>query len=232
MSCYNLAFYTYFYGTDSNEAFKIPELPSLKYKCYYYTNNIIIIELLKATEWIAIYDEKLMTDDLVQSSMVGKHLKVMSHEYSELKDYDYLCFLDSKLDHVNEEFVEKFIHKYFIEDNYALLLRKHWFINDNVWNEYNESMYAERYRSESKKYKNYIKNQVNAGLSTSTHKYCATGFMIKNQKHEKLIEINTTWFKHIQECGIQCQISFHFVKQLFDEFIYPFTEYPFHSNDE
>lgn len=77
MSCYNLAFYTYFYGTDSNEAFKIPELSSLKYKCYYYTNNIIIIELLKATEWIAIYDEKLMTDDLVQSSMVGKHLKVM-----------------------------------------------------------------------------------------------------------------------------------------------------------
>ena len=64
--------------------------------------------------------------------MDGKHIKTMSHEYSELKNYDYLCFLDSKLGNVNEQFVENFIHKYFIEQNYALLLRKHWFINDNV----------------------------------------------------------------------------------------------------
>ena len=44
---------------------------------------------------------------------------------------------------------------------------------------------------------------------------------------EKMIEINTMWYKHIQECGIQCQISFHFIKQLFDEYIHPFTEIPF-----
>jgi len=44
---------------------------------------------------------------------------------------------------------------------------------------------------------------------------------------KKMIEINTEWFKHIQECGIQCQISLFFIKQLFDDFIYPFTENPF-----
>jgi len=227
MSCYNLAFYTYFYGSNDNVAFKIPNLPSLKYKCYYYTNNITMIELLKTTKWIAIYVEKPTTDDLIESCMLGKHIKVMSHEYSEIKDYDYLCFLDSKLDHVNEEFVESFIHKYFIKDNYALLLRKHWFINDNVWNEYNLSMTHKKYELESEKYRNYISNQVNAGLSTNTNQHCATGFMIKNMKHEKMIEINTMWYKHIQECGIQCQISFHFIKQLFDEYIHPFTEIPF-----
>ena len=227
MICYNLAFYTYFYGSNNNPAFRMPELPSLKYKCYYYTNNNTLIELLKGTNWIGIYDEKSTTDDLIQSCMVGKHIKTMSHEYSELKDYDYLCFLDSKLCKVNEQFVENFIHKYFIKDNYALLLRKHWFINDNVWNEYNESMYQERYQLESEKYKNYITNQVNAGLSVLTNQHCACGFLIKNMKHEKMIEINTTWFKHIQECGIQDQISFFFVKQLFHDFIYPFTEIPF-----
>jgi hypothetical protein len=103
MNCYNLAFYTYFYGSNNNEAFKIPKLPSLKYKCYFYTNNNTMIELLKSTNWIGIYDEKPIIDDLIQSCMIGKHIKVMSHEYSELKDYDYLCFLDSKLNQVNEQ---------------------------------------------------------------------------------------------------------------------------------
>ena len=51
---YNLAFYTYFYGTNNNVAFKIPDIPSLKYKCYYYTNNETIFLNIKNTKWIGI----------------------------------------------------------------------------------------------------------------------------------------------------------------------------------
>ena len=36
METLNLVFYTYFIGSDDNPAFKIPVIPSLKYKCYYY----------------------------------------------------------------------------------------------------------------------------------------------------------------------------------------------------
>jgi hypothetical protein len=227
MKDFNLAFYTYFYGSNNNPAFKIPELPSLKYKCYYYTNNKSIIEKLKNTQWIGIYDDKQTVDDLIESCMVGKHIKTMPHEYEELKYYDYLCFLDSKLEKVNEIFVENFITKYFIEQNYALLLRKHWFVNDNVWNEYNLSMFQKRYKIESEKYKKYINTQIKKGLSQYTKQHCACGFLIRNMKHEKMIELNTTWYKHIQECGIQDQISFFFVKQLFNDYIHPFTEIPF-----
>lgn len=227
MEFFNLAFYTYFYGSNNNPAFKIPELPSLKYKCYYYTNNKSIIEKLKNTQWIGIYDDKQTVDDLIESCMVGKHIKTMPHEYEELKYYDYLCFLDSKLDKVNEIFVENFITKYFIKQNYALLLRKHWFVNNNVWNEYNLSMFQKRYKIESNKYKNYINIQVKKGLSPKTEQHCACGFLIRNMKHEKIIELNTTWYKHIQECGIQDQISFFFIKQLFNDYIHPFTEIPF-----
>jgi hypothetical protein len=46
-------------------------------------------------------------------------------------------------------------------------------------------------------------------------------------KHVKMVEINTTWYEHINECGIQDQISFFFVKQLFNDNIYPFVENPF-----
>jgi hypothetical protein len=99
--------------------------------------------------------------------------------------------------------------------------------NNDVWNEFNESMLQKRYQIESEKYKNYINNQVKNGLSVITPLHCACGFMIRNMKHEKTIDINTTWYKHIQECGIQDQISFFFIKQFFTEYILPFTEIPF-----
>lgn len=224
---YNLAFYTYFYGTNNNAAFKIPDIPSLKYKCYYYTNNETILLNIKNTKWIGIYDNKQTTDDLIESCMVGKHIKTMPQEYTELKDYDYLCFLDSKLEKVDELLVENNIYKYFIQENYALLLREHWFIHNNVWNEYNESMKQYRYRIQNEQYQTYIRNQVNSGLSETVEKHCACGFLIRNMKHEKIIEINNNWYQHILMCGIQDQISFFFVKQLFTDFIYPFTEIPF-----
>jgi len=224
----DLAFYTYFYGSDNNTSFKIPEIPSLKYNCYYYTNNTNIFEKLKDTSWIGIYHDVPTNDDLIESCMVGKHIKTSPHKYKELKNYTYLCFLDSKLEKVNETFVENFITKYFINENYALLLRKHWFINNNIWDEYNISMKQERYRLESDKYRKYIRNQVKLGLREITRHHCACGFLIRNMKHEKINEINDTWYKHIQECGIQDQISFFFVKQLFiRSCIHSFSESPF-----
>jgi hypothetical protein len=227
MSNLNLAFYTYFYGSNNNVAFKIPEIPSLTYLCYYYTNNVTIFELTKQTRWIGIYDDKPTNDDLIESCMVGKHVKTMPHEYTELKDYDYLCYLDSKLEKVNEKFVENFINRYFIEQNYALLLIHHWLISGNVWEELQVSMLQKRYVLEYDKYKKYIEYQIDNGLSETTPTPCACGFLIRNMKHEKINEINTMWYNHIQECGIQDQISFFFVKQLFDGYIYPFTEIPF-----
>jgi len=227
MSNYNLAFYTYFYGSNNNAAFKIPTLPSLKYKCYFYTNNSSMIKQLENTNWIGIFHDCPTNDDLIESCMVGKHIKIMPQEYNELKEYDYLCYLDSKLDNINEHFVEYFINKYFILQNYALLLRQHWFINNYVIDEYTESMKQYRYRLQDTKIKNYISNQAKRGLSLVTPNHCACCFLIRNMKHEKMIELNTEWFNHVQECGIQDQISFFFVKQLFNDYIYPFTELPF-----
>ena len=46
---YNLAFYTYFIGTDSNPAFMIPLLPSETYPCYFFTNNHRLLNKIKKT---------------------------------------------------------------------------------------------------------------------------------------------------------------------------------------
>jgi hypothetical protein len=232
MSQLNLAFYTYFYGSNNNQSFKIPELPSLKYNCYYYTNNKTMYYMLNYTHWIGIYDDKPSNDDLIEGCMIGKHVKTMPQEYAELKDYDYLCYLDSKLEKVDEKFVEDFIDRFFIQQNYALLIRHHWFISGKVNDELRVSMLQPRYKMEEEKYIQYINNQINNGLSDTTPTHCACGFLIRNMKHPIINEINTTWYNHIQECGIQDQISFFFVKQLFNDYIYPFKEIPFVKNED
>jgi hypothetical protein len=223
----NLAFYTYFIGSDDNPAFIIPFIPSLKYKCYYYTNNKTIFERLKTTDWISIFIDIITTDDMYESNMIGKHIKTMPQEYEELKTYDYLCYLDSKLPALNEKFIENYIHKYFIDDNYALLLRQHSEIGESVWNEYNFSMIQWRYYIQRERYYNYIMKQLKNGLYVNTLYHCITGLLIRNMKHKKIIELNQTWYNHILECGIQCQISFFFVKQLFPDCIMGFKEIPF-----
>lgn len=224
----NLAFYTYFYGSNDNKAFRIPTLPSLKYDCYFYTNNLTMVNNLSGSKWIVIYDDKPILDDPIVSCMTGKHIKTCPHEYKDLQKYDYLCFLDTKVGHVNETFVENFITKFFIEGDYALLLREHPFVKNNVWNEYVECMIQYRYTLEKDKYINYINEQISNGLSETTDKHCACGFLIRNMKHRKIKAINTTWYEHIQKCGIQDQISFFFAKQFFKDFIFPFKENPYY----
>lgn len=198
----------------------------MKYKCYYYTNNKTIIEKLKETNWIGIFFDIEFEDDIYEPNMYGKHLKAMPQEYKELKDYDYLCFIDSKLPKLNEQFIENIIDKYFINNNKALILRNHWFINsNNIWSEYEESMNQKRYYNERNKYNNFIIKQINFGFKETDDYHCACGFLIRNMKHKKIIELNSTWYNHIQECGIQDQISFFFTKQLFKNYIIPFRDY-------
>ena len=225
----NLAFYTCFYGSNVNRAFMIPTVPSIKYNCYYFTNNLSMVEKLKKTSWIAIFDNIETKDDLIESCIAGKKLKTSPHIFSELKDYSYLVFFDSKLNNVNEKFIEEMIDKYFINNSYALLLRKHPFLSSNIiWEELKESMYQKRYIMQKDQYFSYITNQISNGLKEKTDYHCACGFLIRNMKHPKINIIGDKWQEHINLCGIQDQISFFFVKQLFDkEDIHAFTDNPF-----
>lgn len=223
----NLAFYVYFYGSNDNAACRIPILPSLKYDCYYFTNNKTIFELLENTGWIRVFDDKPTTDDLIESCMVGKHIKALPHEYQELSKYDYLCYFDSKINNISETIVENLINKYCIEQNYALLLRLHFHYVDGkatVFDEYNVSLNQYRYTLEADKYMSYINKQLSKGFSHETNNHCACGYLIRNMKHEKINEINNVWYQNIQECGIQDQISFFFVYQQYNDYIYPFSE--------
>jgi hypothetical protein len=94
--------------------------------------------------------------------------------------------------------------------------------------EFSLSMFQKRYYDDRYRYFNYIKKCVlSDGFEETDDYHCTTSYLLRNMKHKKIIELNNTWYKHIKECGIQCQISFFFVKQLFKDCIVPIKERPF-----
>jgi len=228
----DLAFYTCFYGSNDNVAFKIPPLPSTKFDCYYFTNNTDMIEKIKPYGWIPIYDKTApVTNDPVKSCMMGKKIKVLPDKNEILNKYKYTCFFDSKTPKVSEDFIQNMITKYFIDNNYALLLREHNWVKPNIWSEYNESMQQERYKKDSEHYKSYINEKLKNGFSETVPKHATCYLLIRNMEHSQISALNQSWYENIMECGIQDQISFFFVKQEYNKYIHVFNENPFVDTD-
>ena len=112
-----------------------------------------------------------------------------------------------------------------INSDKTIIFAKHAFIkSNNVWDEFNESMKQPRYFAQKEQYEKYINQKLSQGLTPVSDIHHVTGFIIR--KHcEMTNQINEEWYKHIKECGIQCQISFFFVQQMYKAHIYPVEYY-------
>lgn len=228
-----LAFVSCFYGDDKNEAYMIPPLPTENHNCYFFTNNPKLFEKAKKDKWIAILDDKnkpITTDHLI-SCMYGKEVKVTPHHYPVLQQYPFLVFIDSKLPKVDMSVVYKLITTHFKNNKYALILRKHRSV-DTIWNELDLSMEQERYKKHEKRYRDYVTQQIKEGWKDNIKDHAMCGFLIRNMRHPKINEINELWYSHIQNVGIQDQISFYFVRQRYPDSIKTFTENPYETKND
>ena len=212
-----LAYYTCFFGNDNSVANIIPDVPSLSYHCYFFSNNKKTLKRLP-NSWIPVFVDIPIKNTPGENAMDSKLLKVCPHRFPELRGYRYTLYFDSKL-FIDEESVLKNIEK-MEYTNYLMLLNKHSFIKSSVWHEYSEAMTQERYRVDSEKYKEYIFKQQQRGLSVISDVHYETGAIIR--KSSPLTEeIGELWYNHIQATGCECQISFFFVKQIYDGYIGP-----------
>lgn len=211
-----IAFYTVFCGDNSNIANRIPAPPKDK-DCYFFSNNKETLGKAQLAKWTPVYLNIPIKNNDIQSAMDSKHLKACPHLYPDLAKYHYTVYLDSKLN-VEYNKVITLINKY---RNYPFMMRRHEFLSGSVHNEFNLAMDQPRYLAQKEQYQQYIKDQTNAGLQDTTPDHLQTGFIIRNMQHPITSKIGETWHSHIQKCGIECQISFYFVKQLFEIYIIP-----------
>lgn len=216
---YHEAFYTVFFGIDDNIANRVNEVPSKQHSCFYFTNNQTTFFDACAKGWIAIYVQSLaITDDAVESAMQAKLLKAKPTSNSILQKYEYTMYLDSKLI-INADNAFQLLNTY--PKDIAYIIKMHPYLPNSVWAEFHESLFQERYVQLQDRMCKYIQEMLSYGFQAENTNLYATGVIIRNMKHPKTKQIDDAWYTHIQKCGIECQISFFFVNQLFSQYIIP-----------
>jgi hypothetical protein len=164
---------------------------------------------------------------LTADAMDAKHLKACPYMYPELKCYDVTCYFDSALT-VNVYDVIELAEKTFTYSNYDMIIARHPFISatwvPSARSEFNHAMLQPRYEAERDKYETYMSEQIQSGLLEVDDIHYATGFIVRKNNIE-MRKLGDVWYRHILACGIECQISFFFVQQLFKGKIYDIEPY-------
>jgi hypothetical protein len=230
----SVAFVTGYIGLKASA--RIPTKPS-QYDGYFITNNKWVYYRLKLSKWTPIFIENTLdklfdnpTEELIETfknikgvdkitrqyffSRASKSLKLYPQEFIP-KKYDYLVWFDNKFN-VNIKGTIQTIKDW--PPNVSTMLHRHPFVND-IRGEFKEAMLQERYILDKKNYLDYIEENVSKGLSSEHYNHFQTGYLLYNMNHDVTKHIQKTWHEHIKRCGINCQISFNFVAQMFREFI-------------
>jgi len=223
----NICFITLYIGEDINV--NIPELP-LPGHSYFITNKKELVPNLKNKGWLpvlvhipAIYTEDVIEKQIFYTAQCKKY-RVFPQRYIQ-KQYNYIVWFDNKFN-VNVSGTYKTINKPLTN---AVALHKHIFI-ENITGEFKKCIkYQERYNRQKEQYIKYINEQIKSGLSKEYKKHYQVGYVIYNMLHPKIHEIQNSWMEHIEKCGINDQISFNFIAQIYPDII---EEYIYNYRDD
>jgi hypothetical protein len=158
-------------------------------------------------------------NDHVKDTMESKEIRACPHRFEQLATYDYLCWFDSKLK-VFPDVVNRCVDILGSSEQ-CVVLTQHPYSGTytTVWDEYNLAITYDKYRQQADQYKSYIQAQLAKDFSETISIFYCGGFSLR-KRCAKTTEFNECWYRHIQECGIEDQISLQFVEQEFRPFIH------------
>jgi hypothetical protein len=184
---------------------------------FFISNNIEILEVVKNVGWTPIFLEGEISDDPVISATQAKIAKAVPNRFEELSNFDWLFYKDDKINFdVNR--LDEFI-SLLNENNSPIGIRKHPFLPPNVLYEHITAHGIPRYAAQLDKIIQYITTEVKNGYKLDCENLYWTSAILRNNKHPDVNKINETWYEHISRCGIECQISFHFIAQQFPNIV-------------
>ena len=204
------AIYSCYYGCDNAITFKQP-----RYNCcdtFFFTNNYAAAILAEKNGWFVIFDNEPVYEDYVLSTMQGKKVKCLPHNYNELSKYEYLIWVDDKTMIDPLLVLNNGLNA--LEADGSLSVRLHPQSYKNIWAEYGISLLQARYRNEKYKMWEYIHDKISQGFSEEGNLFW-NNVIIRNMRHNEVNTIGERWLSEISVCGIQDQISFFFIAQEF-----------------
>ena len=216
-----LAFFTCYFGGSNNYSRLIPPLPSTRYHCYFFTNDIELYNSLDNTAWIRVLCDNRIHDCDLMDTMETKELRCCPHRFPALDKYEYLCWSDSKL-LPYEDKVELLMSQLEGDNSKFIVLSKHPYSNtfNSVWDEFNLVISSEKYGKQAQQNTDYINRQISNGFSEKIDiHFCGGWKLIKRCQMAK--DFGDEWYSHVLECGIEDQISLSFIQQKYIEHIIP-----------
>lgn len=205
------AVYSTFFGTSHTKTFNTTQIDP-QYDHFFISNNENVLALAKARGWIPIFLQLNISTNRVLSAQQSKVPKALPHLFPALKHYDFLFYVDDKIAfNANKIYLLKdlLIHG----QNYAVLIREHPSLTNNILNEFAAAMIQPRYQSQRDQVVAYIDKQIKSGLKLQVDRLFWTSAILRNMNHADTRLINENWYEAIIDCGIECQVSFDFIAQ-------------------
>ncbi len=219
-----LAYYTCFMGASYNPDIAQPNWsyvspptpPSMAHDCYFFTNNKEMYAALGGTGWKRVWMDVPVYGDSILDRMSSKELRTCPHRFPELTKYEWLCWFDNKL-RVDHAVVNDLI----TNTSKSLILSKHPHQFPTVWGEFELAMGYAHYAEQREQNLAYIRKRLAEGASEQLPAHYCGGFHVRRQTDPRVTAFGEEWLRHIQECGIEDQISLQFVHQAFTDIIHP-----------
>jgi len=214
--------YTGPFGTPSAVLPKIPDNPFFDY--YFFTNNKVLFEEARVHPfWTPVWIDEETPDDY-SANMACKSLKAMPHREPILNSYDYTVYLDTKINfgehHWGITITEEYIRDVLYETD-KMRLFHHTEPRTSVLDELDEALYQERYANEEDRIRAYMAQKKIEGYRKDCEEFLLTGYIFRKMRDRDVERVGDEWYEEIQKCGLECQISFHYMFQKFKEFIKP-----------
>jgi hypothetical protein len=172
--------------------------------------------------WKRVWLDIPIHNDNIQDAMASKELRCCPERFPELAGYDYLCWIDSKMRISNVDNVMRMLD-ILVSSDMLVAATKHPLPYTTVWGEYEAAIQYPKYAQQKESYKQYIEEQIAKGADPNKPLRICSGFRLMKMNERRKI-LGETWLSHIQQCGIECQISWQFIHQLYeDAVVFPYS---------
>ena len=207
---HHLAVFSTFCGPARSMALSMPA-KDIGVDFFFISNNEKCLKRASQLGWIPFFLEVGVYDDPIISAHQAKIAKALPHLFGFLKSYDKLFYMDDKF-HFSAGIITA-LEKIEVKETFSFMVSYHRFLAKNILFELAEAMGQPRYFSQRQRSVTFITKKLEEGLQLNVENLYETGLILRNLRHPEVNVINEDWYQSILECGIECQISFDFIRR-------------------
>ena len=192
--------------------FKKVHLSPNKDKSFFFTNNPDIKNEIINKDWIYVYVNVPLINDILESSLQSKYIKflIFLNDFPEFKKYKHIVYFDHK-ECINMNTINQIMILINNNLNKSLIIRQTPLIKNTIQDEVNAAMGQERYVKNMNITKKFINDNIN-NISPNV-RICNTGLLIYININNIKELLNSVYNKCIEHKQPECQIYWSIFSQ-------------------